>query len=221
LDAPPSPKRNRALTQKDFDGLLAWLDSDREQAGQKYEKIRSALIGRFRHLNCVEPEARANETLDRVAQTLPKVIADYKGDPEPYFYAVAYNIYREYLRLPQFGSLPEVGLPDYGAPSPAESVDDDEPQDEALDTCLSRCLNRLEQDDRHLILEYYTVERREKIRRRKELTEKLGVKPDYLRVLVRRVKVKLKKCILDCLSEKTQERDAAPAARAGRESCEL
>jgi DNA-directed RNA polymerase specialized sigma24 family protein len=204
LDAPPSPKKNRALTQEEFDRLLAWLDSDIERAGQRYEKIRSTLIGRFRRLNCVEPEARANETIDRVAQTLPKVIADYKGDPEPYFYSVAYYIYLEYLKLPEAEPLPEMGLPDDNAPSPHESFDDEESEDEVLDECLSRCLSRLDEDDRCMILEYYSGERHEKIRRRKELTEKLGVTPPYLRVLVRRIKVKLKKCILDCLSEKTQ-----------------
>lgn len=203
MDAPPSTKKNRALTQEEFDRLLAWLDSDAERAGQKYEKIRSTLIGRFRHLNRASPEALADKTIDRVAQILPKVIADYKGNPEPYFYSVAYYIYREDLQLPEAEPLPETGLPDGNAASPYASFED-EPDDEALDACLSHCLSRLDEDDRYLILGYYSGERQEKIRRRKELSEKLGVTPAYLRVLVRRIKVKLKKCILDCLGGKTQ-----------------
>lgn len=203
MDAPPSSKRNRALTQEDFDGLLAWLDSDREQAGQKYEEIRSILIARFQRLNCVDPETRANDTIDRVARTLPKVITDYKGNPEPYFYAVAYYIYCEYLKLLQPAPLPETDLPD-ATPLPG-SDDDDEPQDEALDACLSLCLNRLDEDERYLIVEYYSGERQEKIRRRKELADKLGVTPPYLRVLARRIRVRLKRCIRDCLGGKTQE----------------
>jgi DNA-directed RNA polymerase specialized sigma24 family protein len=203
LDAPPSAKKNRTLTQEEFDRLLVWLDSDFERAGQRYEKIRSTLIGRFRRLNCVEPEARANETIDRVAQTLPKVIADYKGDPEPYFYSVAYYIHLEYLKLPEAEPLLEMGLLDGNAASPHDSFDD-ELDDEALDACLSHCLSRLDEDDRHLILEYYSGELQEKIKRRKELAGKLEVTPAYLRVLVRRIKVKLKKCILDCMGGKTQ-----------------
>lgn len=205
MDAPPSRKKNRALTQVEFDRLLAWLDPDIERAGQRYEKIRSVLIARFRRLNCVEPEARANETIDRVAQTLPKVIADYKGDPEPYFYSIAYYIYWEYLKLPVAEPLPEFDLPDGNAASPHMSLDEDESEDEALDACLSHCLSHLNEDDRYLILAYYTGERQEKIRRRKELAQKFLVTPVYLRVLVRRIRVKLKKCILDCMSGKTQE----------------
>lgn len=202
MDTPASPQKDQALTQENFDRLLAWLDPDRERAGHRYEKVRSTLIGRFRRLDCDEPEARANETIDRVAQTLPRVIADYKGAPEPYFYSVAYYIYLEYLDLPRADPLPEMGLPDSAAASP--ELVDDESQDEALDACLSHCLNRLEEDDRQLILAYYGGERHEKIRRRKEMAEKLGVTQAYLRVLVRRIKMKLKKCILDCLSREAQ-----------------
>ena len=203
MDALPSPKLKRALTQEDFDRLLAWLDPDRDGAGRKYEKIRSVLINRFRRLGCDEPEERANETFDRVAETLPRVIANYKGDPDPYCYAVGYNIYREYLRQPQHEPLPETDLPD-GRAAPPSGLIDDERQDEALDACLSHCLERLEKDDRDLIREYYGGERQEKIRRRRELAEKLGVTLPYLRVLAQRIKLKLKKCILDCLDGKTQ-----------------
>lgn len=203
MDAPP--KKKWALTQEDFDRLLAWLNPDRECAGQKYEKIRSALTNRFRRLNCVEPEARANETIDRVAQTLPKVIAKYKGDPEPYFYSVAYYIYLEYLNRPEAAQLPEKELPDGSSLSSADSDDDDESRDEVMDSCLSRCLNKLDEEDRQLILEYYGGERQGKIKYRKELSEKFGVTQGYLRVIVRRIKVKLKNCILDCLSGETRD----------------
>ncbi len=199
MDDPPPPKQKWTLTQADFDRLLAWLDPDPERAGQKYEKIRSTLIGRFRRLDCVEPEARANETIDRVAQTLPKVIAKYKGDPEPYFYAVAYYIYLEYIKVTQPEQLPETDLPERGTSS---STDDDEAQDEALDECLSLCLTRLDEPDRNLFVRYYNVSKEEKIRRRKQLADELGVAPEYLRVLVQRIKLRLKKCILGCLSER-------------------
>lgn len=203
MDAPPPAKQKRALTREGFDRLLAWLDPDREGAGLKYEKIRSALTNRFRRLNCADPEERANETIDRVCQTLPKVIANYKGDPEPYFYAVAYYVYLEYMKLPASGPLPETDLPNGGASSTPHPVDDDS-QDEALDECLSHCLKRLDKDERDLILEYYGGERHEKIRRRKELAERMGATPPYLRVLARRIRVRLKQCILDCLKGKTQ-----------------
>jgi DNA-directed RNA polymerase specialized sigma24 family protein len=198
LDDPPPPKRKRPLTQEEFDRLLAWLDPDREAAGLKYEKIRATLINRFRRLNCDEPEQRANETIDRVGQILPRYIQKYKGAREPFFYAVAYRIYMEYLdHLVPVGPLPETDLPDGATPSPQESVeaDEDEAQKRVLDECLHHCLAKLDERERYLIKEYYRGDKQEKIRRRKELAEEFKVDPSYLRVMARRIRMKLKNCI--------------------------
>lgn len=202
MDDPPSPKQKRALTQKDFDRLLAWLDPDCERAGERYEKIRLKLVRRFGRLGCDEPEQRANETIDRVAQTLAHVIATYKGDPEPYFYSVAYYIYLEYLDVVKrrgAGPLPEADLADEGAKMPDDLYGGDGDRDEALDRCLSRCLSQLEEDEREMIMQYYRGERREKIRLRMELAERLGIKLPNLRLRAQRTRTKLKHCILDCL----------------------
>ena len=216
LDDPPSPKRKRAPTQEEFERLLGWLDPDGEAAGRKYEKVRAALINRFRRLNCADPDIRADETINRVGQILPRVIENYKGDREPYFYAVAYKIYQEYLNQPApHGSPPADDLPDGAAPSPLESIieEEGEARNEALDGCLRHCLKGLDEDDRRLVLEYYRGEKQEKIGRRKELAEQRGVEPPYLRVVVLRIRVKLKKCILDCLGAGSEARGLAPAAR--------
>lgn len=198
LDDPPPPKGKRPLTQEEFDRLLAWLDPDREAAGLKYEKIRATLFNRFRRLNCDEPEQRANETIDRVGHILPRFIEKYKGAREPFFYAVAFRIYKEYLeRLVPVGPLPETDLPDGVTPSPQESLEDeeDEAQKRVLDECLRHCLTKLDERERYLIVEYYRGDKQEKIRRRKELAEEFDVEPPYLRVMARRIRVKLKKCI--------------------------
>jgi hypothetical protein len=42
-DAIP-PTEKWVLTREAFERLLAWLDPDRERAGQKYEKIRQKLV---------------------------------------------------------------------------------------------------------------------------------------------------------------------------------
>jgi hypothetical protein len=110
LDDPPSPRKNWILTQELFDGLLLWLDPDRERAGEKYEEIQSGLVRRFRQLGCNDEEELANKTFDRVAKTLPRIVAIYKGDREPYFFSVAYNIYREHLRRPIAMSLANTNL---------------------------------------------------------------------------------------------------------------
>jgi DNA-directed RNA polymerase specialized sigma24 family protein len=188
------------LTAETFDGLLAWLDRDREQAGQMYEEIRLRLIRRFRQLGCLEPEECANETIDRVAKKLPDIIATYKGDPEPYFYAFAHYVYMEYLRKPTVVPLPPTELPLRDAPTTTAHELFDE--DEFMDACLRHCMEKLSERDREMILQYYSGERQVKIKLRKELADRLGIKLANLRLRAQRVRAGLKDCILDCMNRK-------------------
>ena len=83
-------KKDLALTQESFDKLLAWLDADREQAGQKYEEIRRELIRYFLirgYYN--EAEELADETINRAAQKIDAMAEMYERDRMHYFYAVA------------------------------------------------------------------------------------------------------------------------------------
>jgi DNA-directed RNA polymerase specialized sigma24 family protein len=153
-DSPP-PKKKWALTREAFERLLSWLDPDRERAGERYEEIRLKLIGRFTRLGRVDPEDLANKTIDRVAQTLPKVIDGYKGRPEPYFYAVAYFIYKEDLDKPVHLPLSETDLPQPDPPKSPEMIDDEV----LLDSCLSKCVQHLSETSREIILHYYRGER--------------------------------------------------------------
>jgi DNA-directed RNA polymerase specialized sigma24 family protein len=199
LDEPPLLKPKWVLTPEAFDRLLSWLDSNREQAGERYEEIRSGLTRRFRQLGCVESEELANETIDRVARKLPDIIATYEGDPTPYFFSVAYYVHMEYLRRPAVVQFDPAG------PSPADlrtlpQVFND---DESIDACLSRCLEKLAQQSREMILTYYKGERQVKIRLRKELADRMGIKVTNLRLRAQKIRGELKKCMLECLGQKT------------------
>jgi DNA-directed RNA polymerase specialized sigma24 family protein len=196
LDESPSPKEKWALTREAFDRLLAWLDPDREQAGRKYEEIRSALIKGFTKHGCNAPEELADETINRVARKLPEIEPTYVGDPAPYFFAVAFNVYREFLRRPETVPLPQIDLP-APDPSPGEPADDIDP----VLVCLSRCIRHLKERDREVILQYYQGEKQVKIRLRKELALRLGLSLPALRLLAQRIRQKLKKLILLCLKQ--------------------
>jgi RNA polymerase sigma factor (sigma-70 family) len=195
LDDPPQPKEKWALTQEAFDRLLLWLDPDRELAGEKYEEIRAGLIRRFRQLGCVEPEELASDAIDRVAKKLLEIIETYKGDPKPYFFSVAHYVHLEYLKRPAVLPLPQTDLPHPDLSRPPEEFDDDE----LLDSCLRSCMERLTQRSREMILQYYRGERQVKIRLRRELAERLGIKLTNLRLRAQRVRADLKECILDCM----------------------
>jgi DNA-directed RNA polymerase specialized sigma24 family protein len=205
VNDPPSPKQKWVLTIESFDGMLLWLDHDRDLAGEKYEQIRSKLIRRFSQLGWSEPEQLTNETFDRVARTLPKVQTNYIGPPEPYFFSVAYNIHREHLRRPIILSLVSANF----SYSNSESPDPEEMSGkELLDSCLQECTEKLDLRNREMIADYYRSERQEKIRSRQRLAESMGIKLTNLRLRAQRVRATLKKCILDCMERKAMDREA-------------
>jgi DNA-directed RNA polymerase specialized sigma24 family protein len=194
LDYPHSPTEKWVLTQEAFDGLLSWLDPDRERAGEKYEEIRRALTRRFQQLGCAGPEELVNETFDRVARKLPEIVETYKGDPTPYFFSVAFYVRKEHLRRPAFVPLPETELIIADLPDRPHVFDA-----ELMDACLRRCMMHLTERSRDIISKYYRGERQVKIGLRKELAEQLGVKLPNLRLQAQRVRADLKKCMLECI----------------------
>ena len=82
-------KTEWVLSQEAFDSCLAWLDADRDRAGEKYEQIRRELIKDFVHRECFGPETQADEVIDRVIRELPDIVGTYSGDQALYVYAVA------------------------------------------------------------------------------------------------------------------------------------
>jgi hypothetical protein len=177
------------LTQESFDRLLKWLHPNREEAGRIYEKIRSGLIGKFESHGCSLPETLADETINRVAKKSNEVVETYVGDPEPYFRRVGYYILLEYFAR----RTEQVELPDDLALT--QSSVDIEPEF----ACLEKCVKGLPSSKRELIENYYQGDKKKKIRLRKELALKFNVELPVLRLQARRIRVVLKKCILECL----------------------
>lgn len=171
-----------------FNNLLNWLNSDREQAAQRYEEIRRRLIRIFAHYGCWEAEELADETLRRVELKVSDIAQDWVNDPVLYFYAVARNVRHEYFR-------PK------GVPHPPPPVPDVE-QAEHEDNCLEHCMKRLlTNDERSLVLKYHQGQGRTKIDYRQELGRQHGLGPNALRIRIHRLVKRLRPCVLDCLAE--------------------
>lgn len=200
VDDLPPPRDKWALTPEAFDRLLSWLHHDREQAALKHEKIRTALIKRFRQLGSNDPEELADKTIDRVAEKLPEIIDTYKGDREPYFFSAAWYVYLESLRRPIILSLAKL---DWANP---ETDSEETSENEMLDSCLRHCLDQQDKNSREMIIEYYRGDRQVKIQTRKRLAKRLGIELPNLRLKAQRVRSKLKKCILDCMVREAKER---------------
>lgn len=178
-------KKQWSLSQEALDNLLKWLDPDRERAGHKYEEIRNNLISIFARRGCPFAEELADETINRVTRKAYEIAQSYTGDPGLYFYGVAQNVYKEYVKKKP-------------APVPIPPPDPAEEKERRLN-CLEHCLSRLDVQSHDLILEYYFDEKRRKINHRKGLAEQLGVKINALRMRAHRIKVTLHQCVSDCL----------------------
>ena len=86
---------NSTLEQEDFDQLLRWLSTDREEAGKKYELVREGLIRFFRYKGCHDSESLADETINRVASKVSTLDTTQNFKTITYFYGFAANILLE------------------------------------------------------------------------------------------------------------------------------
>ncbi|HEY6251020.1 MAG TPA: hypothetical protein VI685_13750 [Candidatus Angelobacter sp.] len=141
-------KTGWTLTREAFDNLLRWLSSDREEAGRKYEDIRSRLIKLFNCRGCATPEELADDTINRVIKIIQEKAPEYSGDPILLFFGVAKNVFHEWTRTKPLN--PD----DFPAPEP-------NCKDEDLE-CLEDCLGELDKRERSIITRYYEQEGRKK-----------------------------------------------------------
>jgi DNA-directed RNA polymerase specialized sigma24 family protein len=177
-------------TRLEFEALLAALDPDREQAGLKYETIRSRLIRLFEWRGCKSPEDLADVTISRVAKRIYEGVR-FENEPFSYFCGVAHLVHKEFLR----SVAREQKAFDRGDWPPQQP--EAEPEDEQRLSCLNRCLGQLPPGEKDLLLRYY--QGGDNIRNRKDLCRERDTTINALRIQVHRVRRKLESCIRDCL----------------------
>jgi len=182
--------KNWVMSQETFEALLYWLDSDREQAGVKYEQIRTKLIKYFSGSSQTDAEALADETINRVARRLNEIKDRVYGERIRYFFGVARKVLMEYLRRKQ----PQV--------ESKSAVDSD--QIELEYQCLEECMAKLSPQNRELLMRYYDADGRERIEQRKLLAEELGIAPNALRIRAYRIRAELQKCLQECVERSLQ-----------------
>ena len=184
-----SMNKNWDLTRESFEALLAWLDPNREIAGQKYEDIRTRLIKIFACRGCYEPEDLADETINRVTNKLEEIEATFIGERARYFYGVANKVHLEYLRKKPAPPLP--------------AVTNTSEEAERRYRCLDLCASKLTPENRELVFQYYQEEKRAKIEHRKHLADRLGIAVNALRIRAHRIRKSLQDCVRECLEEAT------------------
>jgi DNA-directed RNA polymerase specialized sigma24 family protein len=176
------------MDRDDFNRFLAWLCPNGEDADKRYIEIHRWLIRIFRARGCSEISAEefSDETINRVVGKMPEIADMYVGPREPYIRQVAHYVFLERVRPQSAFPLP-----------PPDSPEEKERQFH----CLERCLEKLSPDDRAAVLGYYAEDKGAKIKRRRELSEQLGLTLNALRIHIYRIREALRKCITNCLTK--------------------
>lgn len=180
-------KRRPPPSKEAFEKLLVWLNPDREQAAEKYQRIHSRLIRIFAAKGCFDAESLADETVNAVALKIDWLSENYRGDPALYFYGVAKKIFLEQLRQKPIPDIP---------PPPDNS------EIELRCGCLERCLLKVTTpDERRWVLRYHEGEKQIRIQNRKRMAEELGISANALRIRICHLQARLHPCIEECLKE--------------------
>jgi DNA-directed RNA polymerase specialized sigma24 family protein len=195
-------KKDWELTADAFRQLLKWLDEGADSGGEKYLEMRRRLVSFFDRKNCLAPDDLADETLNRVARRLQEEGAITNTTPAHYLYIVARFVFLEYLRRSETDAVSLDSTSQPGAPSvrvtPNFDLQVSREENERLLDCLERCLDRLEPENRELILHYYRGEQRAKIENRRGLAEQLGLTINALSIRACRVRGRLEACVSEC-----------------------
>ena len=181
-------KRERCPTPEEFEKLLAWFNSDPEEAGRMFNLVHSRLIRVFASRGCVDAEALADEVINRVAVRIDKVMTTY-SDPLRCCLGFVEFVHQEYVREEQ------------------KRLNFKEPQRrsteelEREDRCLAECLGDLPESERDLLVHYFQGEKRARINRRKQLAVELVLTANALRIRAYKLRKEVHQCLVTCLTQ--------------------
>jgi DNA-directed RNA polymerase specialized sigma24 family protein len=187
-----SPLGEWKLTEEAFNKLLSSLSPDREEAANRYELLRRKLIRFCESNGTTSAEDGADEIINRVIRKIDEGTSI--TNVFAYAFGVARMLLKEFWKERERTSLVEKEL---NANTKSDSKPDD---DDARIHCFDTCLEKLSNESRKLILDYYREDRRAKIDLRKELATQLSIPLNALRIRAHRVRKGLEQCVGDCLT---------------------
>lgn len=167
-----------------FDQFLSRLDPRLPSTVERHERLRVKLIRFFRWRECDDVEDLADETIARLAKNLAR--GESISNPSAYVYAIALNVFREYLRRPKPTQVPEGWEPLSEPPS-------------AFSDCAKHCFGSLPDDKRSLLERYYSDEER-----RAELASELNTSVGALRLRIHRIRTEIRACYKKCMESRRE-----------------
>ncbi len=184
------------MQKEGLDKILDLLGGPNEEAAAiEYWKLHQRL-SRFFEWNGVEdPEALADEAIDRLGRrALEEDATERVHNPSAFALGIARLLLREEVRRQRRKTEAIRHWEILGTVSTSG--------DEAMDEALEHCLKKLSKERRRLLLEYYTYSGNDKARKRQRLTDELGLTVNSLRNRVLRARQDLEACMRKFLSEK-------------------
>jgi RNA polymerase sigma factor (sigma-70 family) len=183
------------LTLNALGKLLTLLDSDRENAGFKYENLRRRLIKFFEWRNCESPEDLSDEVFDRILKKINE--GEKIQNINAYSVTIAQFVLKEFLRnsknknqlIEKVAEIQQLK---------AKEIDEVDEKFEKQRNCFEKCLEKLSVEDRKFIISYYDTDERTMINSRKKLADEMNVSLNTIRIKACRIKAKLEKCTLEC-----------------------
>lgn len=193
--------KEKTLEHHEFQLLLAWLEPEVEHGSQSYLNFHKRLTTVFLNDGCGTPEELADETLNRVARQLADGKEITTGNRFAYLYGIAKNIRHEYWRKAQNEKPDEFGADNeatwHGAN--ANTQEEADAKERRLQ-CLDHCLNRLPDESRLLMLEYYAEDKGLKIDIRGRMASRLGIASAVLRNRIYKLRNSLRSCVVECIA---------------------
>ena len=190
-----------ATTTPAFSRLLEWLDDGVDSDGETYLEMRRRLVAYFGRRNRPTAEDLADETLDRIAETLQRDGAITITPPAKYCYTVArFVLLEDVRRQHQQLHLAETSWSRLVTTTSARSLEPAEGIEllEQRLECLERGLQELNADQRALVTEYYRDARRQRIERRREMASRLGITMNALSIRISRIRAALEASVEGC-----------------------
>ena len=184
-----SPERKRWLLDRGaFDSLLAALDPDRNVAAERYSALRERLSRFFAWNHAEDPDAQADEVLDRLTRRVSTSGRDDEAvrQPEKFAAGVARMLLREGWRA-QKANVQMISTLQMQN-SDQRRLQDERRQMEALSSLLQECLEELPPANREMIERYYSAESRTQIDGRKKLAKEFNISLNALRNRAMRIR---------------------------------
>lgn len=192
------PHGKWSLTKKAYDQLLACFSADEAEASKQLLIAYLKLVRFFEWHGCDSPDICADKTIDRAARRIDE--GERIDNLMGYLNGIANYVLMEARKEQERAPLPLDPTDRHAFESPAE----DEEREARL-RCLDACLEKLQAEDRAVILGYYQEEKRAKINFRKQMADRLGVGLNALRIRAYRIRTRLEECVIECLGQSQRE----------------